>query len=435
MSAANILSWLDNIPYTNAPMLDSGLPTTTRKLPRPLTPDSIDVVKDDSDNDTSRKGQQQDTEDQDVTPRGKRLQTNRAESHYSLTSGSSASSRSSAQSPQKQIKALSRVNDNIEPRELSSLRCPPQSLKEFLRTMRHVSQGQGMLSPSIRDVISAHPDDDAAELGNPFFFSDQRDLLGHTPSLEQITEILDAAAECQGKSHAEATWNIWVHDKLLRLALIQPGCSLWKQMIGFMPCSTAAVLSEYLPSLKIPKKVDFCIYVDPSCDEKLDRPTSQSLVSTMCNRMTEGAINHTDYAPLMERPLALSIETRKLGEGWHASIVQMSVWQAAQWNLLDQITPPGHRADEVLDFLPGIIIQGHNWYLVITTREGKKTIYWNKLDIGATDTIEGVYKIIYGLQILRQWARDTFWPALRNRIAFNIKLFDESLARGTQVPA
>jgi hypothetical protein len=143
-------------------------------------------------------------------------------------------------------------------------------------------------------------------------------------------------------------------------------------------------------------------------------------------------LSTTDYTPLAERPIAVSIETKKLGENWNKATLQMSVSQAAQWNLIYEITALGTWPNDDLDYIPGIIIQGHNWFLTLTTREGKKTIFWNKLDLGATDTIEGIYKLVYGLQVLREWARDTYWPALRRRICYNVNAFKESIDKGAE---
>ncbi|SCO92822.1 uncharacterized protein FRV6_16950 [Fusarium oxysporum] len=417
MSTTSIPDWLNNLPSFKTSIKDLA-PSTTRKRCRPLTPDSTDI-------DMPRKSQR--PEDQDATPRAKRLQLPDAESNYSLTSGSSASTKSGSQSPQKQIRALRNAEDGIDTRELSALKDPSPSLKAFIKKMKQVAKGRGMLSPSVRDAIAGHSNEDVAELDDDFYFSSDRDLLGHTPSLEEVTEIHQAAAECQGYDHAETTWNSWVHSPVLRLALKDPGSSVFRQIVGYMPCSTASILPDYLPSLKIAKKVDFCIYIDPAYDQK--HSGSSTLISSMCDRMVDGSINHTDYTPLAERPLAVSIETKKLGENWNKATLQMSVSQAAQWNLIHEITVPGTRPNEALDYIPGIIIQGHNWFLVITTREGKKTVFWNKLDLGATDTIEGIYKLVYGLQVLREWARETYWPAFRNRVSSNIDAYKELLKK------
>jgi hypothetical protein len=65
------------------------------------------------------------------------------------------------------------------------------------------------------------------------------------------------------------------------------------------------------------------------------------------------------------------------------------------------------------DFLPAVIVQGHDWYLVITTQEEKRTVLWTKLFMGTTSSVLGIYQVAYALQLLRNWASRTYWPFLR----------------------
>lgn len=141
-------------------------------------------------------------------------------------------------------------------------------------------------------------------------------------------------------------------------------------------------------------------------------------------------VNPTEYYALRSRPLALCIETKKPGEGWENATLQMGVWQAAQWivleatmaaaqelNLANRAAQAGEVEEASYDlpeFLPGIIIQGHDWFLVITTREDTQTVLWHKLMIGTTNSVAGIYQIIYGLQVLRKWCEAVYWPLIRN---------------------
>jgi hypothetical protein len=81
----------------------------------------------------------------------------------------------------------------------------------------------------------------------------------------------------------------------------------------------------------------------------------------------------------------------------------------------DGPAPQAHLS-ELPEFLPGIIIQGHDWNLVITTQEKEKTILWQKIPMGSTSNTKGVYQITCCLQLLRQWAQDTVWPWLKEII-------------------
>ncbi|KAH8663863.1 hypothetical protein BGZ61DRAFT_462672 [Ilyonectria robusta] len=94
----------------------------------------------------------------------------------------------------------------------------------------------------------------------------------------------------------------------------------------------------------------------------------------------------------------------------------MGSWHAAQWNFLatavrlssqdgrvsksplEQIELV-KRAEARLDqlpFLPGVVVQGHKWSLVLSTREGQKTILWTEREFGTTQSIQDIFKIVAG---------------------------------------
>lgn len=185
------------------------------------------------------------------------------------------------------------------------------------------------------------------------------------------------------------------------------------------------------------KKVDFCLYIEPSCDE--DHPDVPKEIAKICDSLPHRVFNHTSLPTLINRPIALSIETKKPGEGWENAQLQMGVWNAAHWEFLDRLLRIKHQGshrqpvedasavprtlEQGVDtegptmqlpvYLPGIIIQGHDWHLVVTTREGEKTIFWHKVTFGSTSNSMGIYQIICTLQVLSAWARDEYWPWLR----------------------
>lgn len=77
------------------------------------------------------------------------------------------------------------------------------------------------------------------------------------------------------------------------------------------------------------------------------------------------------------------------------------------------------RADEALArlaFLPGVIVQGHKWMLVLSTRERLKTVLWVEQQFGSTHRILETYQVIAGLRELAAWGRDTYLPWFRENI-------------------
>lgn len=156
------------------------------------------------------------------------------------------------------------------------------------------------------------------------------------------------------------------------------------------------------------KIIDLCVYASPI--ERDDRWAAR-LKRFSRNSPTQ-TINHTDFEFISDHPLLLSIETKKPGVHWDKAQLQMGLWQAAQWSFLewavgeklaqlgvdegeaDKAQEAGDSGEESeedaigmkemttqerrikkrtravlskLGFLPGIIVQGHRWHLVLST--------------------------------------------------------------------
>lgn len=231
----------------------------------------------------------------------------------------------------------------------------------------------------------------------------------------------------------------------------------------------ASILPDY-GSPSTSKRVDFCVYVSSSNEPRASSvsiPPAVPSIERLCRELPGQVFNFTDFAPLERRPIALSIEAKKPGEGWEGARLQLGVWQMAHWGFLmcliviQEEKRQARRAEAVLEaeqaeaegnagvvqqsvqslslhegqqksapestqetvrplrlpeFLPGIIIQGHQWDLVITTLDGAKTKFWHKLPMGNTLDTKGIYKLVCSLQILRTWAEESYWPWLKELV-------------------
>ncbi|KAI8710914.1 hypothetical protein NCS52_01520100 [Fusarium sp. LHS14.1] len=121
----------------------------------------------------------------------------------------------------------------------------------------------------------------------------------------------------------------------------------------------------------------------------------------------ENSINHTAFDPLRSFPICLSVETKKYGGDLKKADLQLCSWQAAQWTML---ASQAGDAISRLPFLPGIIVQGHEWKFVATTRRNEETELWASASFGSTMTSLGVLQIMTGLNRLRRWSIEVFWP-------------------------
>lgn len=179
--------------------------------------------------------------------------------------------------------------------------------------------------------------------------------------------------------------------------------------------TTARILPAYHSSSSARKLVDFCLYIDPAAVTNPGH-TTNAITNTRRHRPDQ-SINHTGYAPLRHRPIILSAESKRPGEKMLDAQLQVGVWQAAHWTVLEDLIrkrtgqtllqrsslrtasqsdeaqvattvespkPQAISGDEtgedaslgqkLPDFLPAVIIQGHDWYFVATTRDLGRTV-------------------------------------------------------------
>lgn len=209
-----------------------------------------------------------------------------------------------------------------------------------------------------------------------------------------------------------------VHQRILALAVSEGGAS--DGAVHFMSCTTAKIQSAYRrgSGFRSAKMVGFVMYIEPSFFGDGD----STAVDTTRQLMPDASINHTDFYPLRRRPIALSIKSKTTGNQLLEAEVQVGVWLAAQWRLLES-----HAGRPVLDpevatnpvaavlppFLPAVIIQGHDWHFVAATRAGECTTLWVKQTFGSSETVLGVYKIVCVLRYLAHWIEQYYWPSFR----------------------
>ncbi|KAF5026434.1 hypothetical protein F66182_1499 [Fusarium sp. NRRL 66182] len=376
------------------------------------------------------------------TPRAPRrkIRPPRSESGTSLASTQSqsqASEKSGYSSPTKQLRALESHTRGVIPKELSVFYNKPARLEALLDQIDISSAGIGILPTSQRTLMTQL---DGAIYGDfkwtrqpilsNLLYSDERDKLGHTPPPETIQWILHEAGRCNSRGCSEADWNVGVHHRVLAAALRPLQGPRRDQFFDFRLSTTASIIAEYHVA-SASKKVDFCMYIDANHDELAE---VLETIQTLRNILPLGMFNHANLSSLCDSPIAVSIETKKTGEGWENARLQMEVWMAAHWQFLRKLldlrrraanglslmsetagdlTASSDEAWQLPDFMPGIIIQGHDWHLVITTPDGEKTIFWQKKNLGDTSSSKGIYKTIYNIQLLRKWAQEEYWTWLR----------------------
>ncbi|KAI1419799.1 hypothetical protein F5Y12DRAFT_788752 [Xylaria sp. FL1777] len=298
----------------------------------------------------------------------------------------------------------------------------PAELKMMLNTLDNFQSRIGIVPFYLRSSIERRADwDNNFYNFQPMTFQNEATenatALDLELSLDRILDIFFSANKCFNERHTDATWNTLVHWPTFELALglrgdaskafpEKNGTQQEHQVpIRLMPCTTARLKGK--PHGK--KMVDYCMFVEPQ-DEDLAR-----LIELLKHPRLNYNINHTDHYPLRHKPVVLSVNSEKPGEGLKEAQVQLSVWHGAQWALLESLIEinkgDGKDATQLLvPFLPALIIQGHEWSFAATTRSGKQTVLWLKQDIGKTDSVLGVFQVIHALQYIVGWIRKTYWP-------------------------
>jgi hypothetical protein len=341
----------------------------------------------------------------------------------SLRSSSQASS-SRASSSRRKLSNLSLVEHGVLRQQLNGPDTPklPQRIVDALKTIQRLERGKDVFASTLdrsrfTSLLDVNDLDDRA-------FATDKDVGSHL-SPEDVDEILADAERCFKMDHDEGVSNVEVHQYLLKKVLRRSGSS---HLVDFTLCTTAPIIRDYLPPHTAEKRVDFCLFIDPSCD-----PSYKPRIETLARSLPEMSTSHTSYGPLRARPTTVSLETKRPGNDFDGAILQISVWQSAHWVMLRSLLGrawPGKQACGLsrkdyankglgeLGALHGIVIQGHDWIYVATSpefvneegRESTRTQLWLYEPIGRTNTAFGVHKVSAFLEFLKTWSTQTYWP-------------------------
>ncbi|KAI8962835.1 hypothetical protein F5Y11DRAFT_178969 [Daldinia sp. FL1419] len=409
MSWHSIDNWLECLDNTAA-----GTPSKKRGLVSPPMSDSTPAKKrrvdrrdgdDDVDLEDTPRQRQQRLPDSFFNTDNK----SRSTPTPSLSSRSSAN-RSGHSSPSKQLSRLQLIEDGgIEPRPLRPDDPSfPRSLRTLLVNMSSaIGDGpSGIFHPSQREVLCNHFSGTWLEdqFRQHTLYHESRAELGPALAPEFVDDIVDQAYECDRYSYPENAWCQMVHYPLLRNTLQWTRTGQSNAYLDVIPCSTATIIPRYRVTGAPSKMVDYVVATEPTSE------SFRTEIKQLRRRTVETSINHTDYIPLLHRPIALSIEVKRTNDALDMAKLQLSVWLAAHWRKLDELCSLSSGQIRVPEFLLAIIIQGHDWYLVASTREDKNVIIWYKHALGTTSTAMGVFKIDWALRFIANHIRGNLWP-------------------------
>ncbi|KAL8296325.1 hypothetical protein RB597_005754 [Gaeumannomyces tritici] len=226
-----------------------------------------------------------------------------------------------------------------------------------------------------------------------------------SPSLYEVRNIHRTAVEYEHLGQDEAAWNAAVHYPLLRLAMG------YEMLVDVVPCTSATIVGDFVPKgTQNGKKVDFCLAFNPRWPLRPDgvgETTTSEAINEVRTQIDRMSINHTDFSPLLESPIAVSIKAKRAdGPGTRDAQRQLGIWQVSHWVYLESMAS----SMDGLDFLPSIHVVGHKWeFAAFSMKDGTPRL-WAGFPIGDTTTVFGVYRIIWCLRRLARYSVEKYWP-------------------------
>lgn len=279
----------------------------------------------------------------------------------------------------------------------------PDSLDKLLNELRDIAEGRGILPASLENKLpprsrispSAFDHDEATR-------SKTEETASFLPPFDWVKGIMKRAEECRVNRECETSWNGEIHAPILQ-SVFRKSQFTSDGPVDFRWPQAAQIITEYRPEEAPSKMIDFCVFYRPDKGSNVEQA-----INGLCRVRPAQSINHTDLGDLCTRPVALSIETKRPGvEGDNAEL-QIGTWHSAQWRSLRQNRRGCLRS---IEFLPGIIVQGHNWQFVASVVDGSgKSLLLTGERIGGTDSPMGIYSLLLALRRLRRWIMDEYWP-------------------------
>ncbi|KAI0436191.1 hypothetical protein F4803DRAFT_557260 [Xylaria telfairii] len=139
---------------------------------------------------------------------------------------------------------------------------------------------------------------------------------------EFVGLILDEARKCDENLYFEASYNM------------QDDCN---PLVTVVPCTTASLVADFKVHDVPADQVDFAIALEPgrtpvagtAVDRTTVDKTAADRIEARRRSMPGLSINHTDYAPILHRPIAISVETKRTNNNFGKAKVQLIVCLAS----------------------------------------------------------------------------------------------------------
>ncbi|KAJ6439190.1 hypothetical protein O9K51_08602 [Purpureocillium lavendulum] len=303
----------------------------------------------------------------------------------------------------------------------------PDSLNALRCELRDIGLGDGILPASLEHELRR------ADSEIPRFAFDRDEatralteaIATDLPPINWVQALMKRADECELNRECESSWNGEIHAAILEQAF-RINRFVSNGPVDFRYAQAAQIVHAYKPREAPSKMVDFCVFYRPGKGS-----AEEQAIDDICQTRPAQSINHTDLGDFCKRPIALSIETKRPNVDRDNATLQIGTWQSAQWRSLRHNRG---RPLESIEFLPGIIVQGHDWQFVASVLDGNgKSVLLKGLvatasknsDMICGNVVEMETQMLRALQLRSEAANTTQWgETMFGRATFQISTSD-----------
>ncbi|KAI1261827.1 hypothetical protein F5Y18DRAFT_193707 [Xylariaceae sp. FL1019] len=166
------------------------------------------------------------------------------------------------------------------------------------------------------------------------------------------------------------------------------------------------------------KKVDYVLVLDLAETAPLRKTISDLVLQISVRDGTSVHVNQTDYAPICNSPIAVSIETKsksaardpllQLGiwiASWNKRMVDLRSWMLVSRGLVKDISEIEHPK---LVSVPLILATGHDWEIYFACDQGHSIVIRGPVPLGSTSTTLKMFALLASLKLVKAWVFDAF---------------------------
>jgi hypothetical protein len=232
---------------------------------------------------------------------------------------------------------------------------------------------------------------------------------GTMPSITTLDEIIQAGWISDRPENSGNEWHTGVQYALLRLA---HRTSKHRRAItiygyGYHP---ASIDPQSLVRIKVPNPrriIDYVVAI------RADRGIKKAFATLRPLNGQKGGLDSQSWnqvnkgPPSCDRPIALVCGARRPSKSCADGKVEIAIWTDMWLKRLALLLGAENKTDP-WPAIPLLVAQGHDWHLLVISREQNKTVIWNQIDMGSTRSCFDALKVIAALHWCMNWA-ETVW--------------------------